>query len=91
MEQCKERKRDREQTAGGSLRITRLFIITGHGSEGGCRVDCDGPYLVCIKLSFLDKPGRHVLGLGLLLGWVVLVLTVEMLILSLLPSGKKYI
>lgn len=44
-------------------------------------------YLICIELSFLDEPGRHVLRLGLLLGWVALVLIVEMLILS-LPREK---
>lgn len=40
-------------------------------------------YLISIQRSFLDEPGSHVLGLGLLLGCVGLVLIEEMLILSL--------
>lgn len=43
-----------------------------------------GPtYLVSIELSFLAESWRHVLGLDLLLGHVVLVLVEEMLVLNL--------
>lgn len=41
-------------------------------------------YLICIELSFLYESWRHVLGLDLLLGQVVLVLVEEMLVLNLL-------
>lgn len=40
-------------------------------------------YLVSIELSFLAESWRHVLGLDLLLGHVVLVLVEEMLVLNL--------
>lgn len=40
-------------------------------------------YLVSIELSFLAESWRHVLGLDLLLGNVVLVLVEEMLVLNL--------
>ena len=40
-------------------------------------------YLICIELSFLAESWRHVLGLDLLLGHVVLVLVEEMLVLNL--------
>lgn len=40
-------------------------------------------YLICIELSFLAESWRHVLGLYLLLGHVVLVLVEEMLVLNL--------
>lgn len=40
-------------------------------------------YLICIELSFLAESWRHVLGLDLLLGHMVLVLVEEMLVLNL--------
>lgn len=40
-------------------------------------------YLIRIELSFLAESWRHVLGLDLLLGHVVLVLVEEMLVLNL--------
>lgn len=40
-------------------------------------------YLICIELSFLAESRRHVLGLYLLLGHVVLVLVEKMLVLNL--------
>ena len=45
-------------------------------------------YLICIELSFLAESWRHVLGLDLLLGHVVLVLVEEMLVLNL--SGDTW-
>lgn len=40
-------------------------------------------YLICIELSFLAESWRHVLGLNLLLGRMVLVLVEKMLVLNL--------
>lgn len=69
------------------LRITRLFynhwaLGNNTGSKGE-PLTLSG-YLICIKLSFLAETWRHVLGLDLLLGHVVLVLVKEMLVLNLL-------
>lgn len=43
----------------------------------------DSDYLICIDLSFLYEPRRHAFGLSCLLGWVSLVLSMVMLVLSL--------
>ena len=45
-------------------------------------------YLVCVELPFLTEARRHVLGLGLLLGQVVLV--EEMLVLNLTDRNIRF-
>lgn len=79
-----------------SLRITRLSIITGHVKSictvEHCKYQVVQPhyrYLICIKLSFLAETWRHVLGLDLLLGHVVLVLVEEMLVLNLFKDTRE--
>lgn len=73
----------------GSLRITRLFIITGCRRFWfilGNSYRMPPIYLISIELPFL-KAWWHVLGLNLLLVWMVLAL--KMLILSLWKSFSK--
>lgn len=78
--QGEEERRERELAI---LRITRLFYNhRARGERWGQQPPAPAwPYLVGVDLAFLAETRRHVLGLDLLLGHVVLVL--EMLILHL--------
>lgn len=82
---------EKRPAAGRAPQITRLFLISEHEDCPTDKLrlviieaDRTSTYLVSIELSFLTESWRHVLGLDLLLGQVVLVLVEEMLVLNLL-------
>lgn len=92
--QIRQREEEREDWELAILRITRLFYNHGARAEGRGQQPPDRApntaaltsalawrYLVGVDLAFLAETRRHILGLDLLLGHVVLVL--EMLVLHL--------
>lgn len=97
--QIRQREEERENWELAFLRITRLFsnhrARTDH-LRGGSRESPERNhssaaawcYLVGVDLAFLAEAWRHILGLDLLLGHVVLVLVEKMLVLH-LKHGQR--
>lgn len=87
--QIRQSEEEREDWEIAFLRITRLFYNHWARTEQwGQQPPAPQTrlllhYLVGVNLAFLAETRRHILGLDLLLGHVVLVLVEEMLVLHL--------